>query len=86
MSDMVKLIIQNFMKIAIGGFIFWSMVVMTLQLAGAMDIETRCPSCVRYMDRVFEVVIKNADAATYNRVKIDTAPMKVMVTFFPPSI
>lgn len=85
MWQKVQFIVSNLPKIAAAGFVFWLLVILSLQMAGVMDIETRCPYCIRLMDKTIEHFISDANAATPDVVlsKQDTAPMTVTVTLLP---
>lgn len=84
MWEKVKFIVSNLKSITMAGVVFWAIVVLTLQLAGLIDIEARCPSCARYFDKAFTAILSDASAASKDVVRFETsAPLTVTVTFLP---
>jgi hypothetical protein len=60
--DNTKTFIANLRSVAISGFIFWFIIVATLQLVGLIDLKVACGWCVDLMPRFISQAIAASGA------------------------
>jgi hypothetical protein len=77
--DHLKFIIENIKSIVFAGVVFWILIVLSLQLAGLIDIQAQCGGdrCTRFI----EWAIKSAAADTLEPHY--SAPLNVRVALLP---
>ncbi len=80
MWDRVKFIVENLRTIMFAGIVAWVLIVLSLQLAGFIDIQAQCPGdrCTK----LIEWAIKSAEAAPLNSTP-HGAPVVFRVGFLP---
>ncbi len=78
--ESVRFWIANAKSIAIAGLIFWLIIVLSLNLAGLIDVETDCPICARIIDHILpDALASNGGPA----VAHDGAWLRFRVTVLP---
>lgn len=80
MFEKIKFIIENLKTIVFAGVVFWLLIVLSLQLAGLVNIETQCNGhCADFI----KSIIHSAEASTGPMVASVSAPIQVTVHLLP---
>jgi hypothetical protein len=84
--ERVKFIITNLKWIVLAGLVGWTLIILTLDIVGVIDLKVDCPSCSNAIDSILNKVVGSAsaqDRVVLDQPSVDGAMLVVRVRILP---